>query len=199
MSRAAFRLIATIALLFAPGVAFAHPGHGADGSLLAGFLHPFTGIDHLLAMTAVGLLAFHLGGRALWAVPATFVAVMALGGILGAAGTSLPFVETGIALSVTVFGILIFSGISFSVLAAMILVGGFALFHGHAHGAEMPAGGTLLVYGVGFVTATALLHGLGIALGFATRPIGQAPQRRVMQACGAAIALVGAGLTLGLI
>jgi len=199
MSRAAFRLIVTGALVVAPGVAFAHPGHGADGGLLAGFLHPFSGIDHLLAMTAVGLLAAHLGGRALWAVPAAFVALMTLGGILGAAGVSLPFVETAVALSVAVFGLLILSGMSPPVLAVMSLVGAFALFHGHAHGAEMPIGGSLPVYGIGFVTATALLHGFGITLGLATRAIGEAKRRRVMQACGAAIGLVGTGLVFGLV
>ena len=97
MPRTTFRLLVTIALLLAPSVAFAHPGHGEAGSLLAGFLHPLSGLDHLLAMTAVGLFAAHLGGRPLWAVPATFVAVMALGGVSGAAGISLPFVETAIA------------------------------------------------------------------------------------------------------
>lgn len=197
MSRTAFRLIATVALTLAPGVAFAHPGHGADSSLLAGFWHPFSGIDHLLAMTAVGLLASQLGGRALWAVPTTFVAVMAFGGVLGADGVALPFVETAIALSVAVFGILILSGISLPVLAAMVLVGGFALFHGYAHGAEMPSGGALMAYGFGFVTATALLHSLGITLGLAISRINQ--PHRVVQACGAAIAIVGIGLTFGLV
>ena len=138
MPRTAFRLLVTIALLLAPSVAFAHPGHGEAGSLLAGFLHPLSGLDHLLAMTAVGLFAAHLGGRALWAVPATFVAVMALGGVSGAAGISLPFVETAIALSVVIFGLMIFSGMAPPVLAAMALVGIFAIFHGHAHGTEMP-------------------------------------------------------------
>ena len=137
MSRTAFRLLMTVALLLAPSVAFAHPGHGEGGSLLAGFIHPFSGIDHLLAMTAVGLFAAHLGGRALWAVPATFVAMMALGGVFGAAGVSLPFAETAIALSVLVFGFVIFSGMTPPVLTAMALVGTFAAFHGHAHGAEI--------------------------------------------------------------
>jgi urease accessory protein len=187
-----------VALLLAPSVAFAHPGHGEGGSLLAGFIHPFSGIDHLLAMTAVGLFAANLGGRALWAVPATFVAMMALGGVFGAAGVSLPFAETAIALSVLVFGFVIFSGMTPPVLAAMALVGIFAIFHGHAHGTEMPVGGSGVVYGIGFMVATTLLHGFGITLGLAIRWFDDVPRRRAMQACGVAIALIGAGLTIGL-
>jgi urease accessory protein len=199
MSRTAFRLLMTVVLLLAPSVAFAHPGHGEGGSLLAGFIHPFSGIDHLLAMTAVGLFAANLGGRALWAVPATFVAMMALGGVFGAAGVSLPFAETAIALSVLVFGFVIFSGMTPPVLAAMALVGIFAIFHGHAHGTEMPVGGSGVVYGIGFMVATTLLHGFGITLGLAIRWFDDVPRRRAMQACGVAIALIGAGLTIGLV
>ena len=199
MSPTAFRLIVTFALILAPGAAFAHPGHGEASGLLAGFIHPFGGIDHLLAMTAVGLFAAQLGGRALWAVPATFVTVMALGGMFGAAGMSLPFTETAIALSVLVFGCVILSGMAPPVLAAMALVGVFAIFHGYAHGAEMPVNGSGILYGGGFMVATALLHGFGITLGLATRWFDEAPQRRVMQACGAAIGLVGAGLVIGLV
>ena len=199
MSRTAFRLLMTVALLLAPSVAFAHPGHGEGGSLLAGFIHPFSGIDHLLAMTAVGLFAANLGGRALWAVPATFVAMMALGGVFGAAGVSLPFAETAIALSVLVFGFVIFSGMTPPVLAAMALVGIFAIFHGHAHGTEMPVGGSGVVYGIGFMVATTLMHGFGITLGLAIRWFDDVPRRRAMQACGVAIALIGAGLTIGLV
>ena len=198
MSRTAFRLLLAISLLLAPGVALAHPGHGGDSSLLGGFIHPFGGIDHLLAMTAVGLFAAHLSGRALWAVPATFVAVMALGGVFGAAGVSLPFTETAIALSVLVFGLVIFSGITPPVLAAMGLVGIFAAFHGHAHGAEMPAGVSGAVYGIGFAAATALLHGFGIAIGLAIGRFDEAPRRLAMQTCGVAIGLIGAGLTISL-
>jgi urease accessory protein len=199
MPRTAFRLLVAIALLFAPGVAFAHPGHSEGGSLLSGFIHPFGGIDHLLAMTAVGLLAAHLGGRALWAVPATFVAVMALGGVFGAAGVSLPFTETAIALSVLVFGLVIFSGITPPALTAMALVGFFAAFHGHAHSAEMPIGVSGAVYGIGFMIATALLHGLGITFGLAIGRFDEAPRRLAMQTCGVAMALIGAGLTISLV
>lgn len=193
-----FRLFVTIALVFAPSIAFAHPGHG-EHSLLSGFLHPFSGIDHLLAMTAVGLIAAQLGGRALWAVPTTFVAVMALGGMFGAAGLSLPFTETAIALSVLVFGLVILSGVTPPALAAMALVGVFAIFHGYAHGVEMPVNGSGMLYGGGFVVATALLHGFGITLGLAVRRFDEAPRRRVMQTCGIAIGLVGTGLVIGLV
>lgn len=199
MRQSTFRLIATVAWLLAPGVAFAHPGHGEVASLLAGLTHPFNGIDHLLAMTAVGLLAAHVGGRALWTVPATFVAVMALGGLFGVAGLSLPLVETAVALSVLVFGIMILSAMAPPVVAAIGLVGFFAIFHGYAHGSEMPVGSTGIVYGAGFMIATALLHGLGIALGLSLRRFNEAPRRRAMQACGAVIGLIGAALTIGLV
>lgn len=199
MSRTAFRLFLAITVLLVPSIALAHPGHGGESSLLGGFIHPFGGIDHLLAMTAVGLFAAHLGGRALWAVPATFVAVMALGGVFGAVGVSLPFTEAAIALSVLVFGFVIFSGMTPPVLAAMALVGIFAAFHGHAHGAEMPVGASGAVYGIGFMAATALVHGFGIALGFAIGRFDEAQRRLAMQTCGAAIALIGAGLTISLV
>jgi urease accessory protein len=198
MSRTAFRLLLAITVLLAPSVALAHPGHGGDGNLVGGFIHPFGGIDHVLAMTAVGLFAAHLGGRALWAVPATFVAVMALGGVFGAAGVSQPFTETAIALSVLVFGIVIFSGMTPPVLTAMALVGIFAAFHGHVHGTEMPVGASGAVYGIGFMAATALLHGLGITLGLAIGRFDEAPRRLVMQTCGVAIGLIGAALTVSL-
>jgi urease accessory protein len=199
MSRKAFRLLVTAALLLAPSIAFAHPGHGAESSLLAGFIHPFGGIDHLLAMIAVGLFAAHLGGRAFWAVPASFVAVMALGGILGAAVVSLPFVETAIALSVLVFGIVIFTEMAPPVLAAMALVGIFAAFHGYAHGSEMPVNASAIDFGIGFMAATALLHGFGITLGLAIGRFDEMPRRRAIQACGVAIGLIGVGLTVGLV
>jgi len=198
MSRVIFRVVVTLALLLASSVAFAHPGHG-ESSLLAGFIHPFGGIDHLLAMTAVGLFASHLGGRALLAVPATFAAVMAVGGIFGAAGMSLPAAETAIAVSFLVFGFVIYSGIAPPILAATALVGIFAIFHGYAHGREMPIGSFGVLYGVGFMAATVLLHGFGIMLGLAISRLDELTRRRAMQACGATIALVGTGLTVGLV
>jgi urease accessory protein len=161
--------------------------------------HPWSGIDHVLAMTAVGLLAARLGGRALWAVPAAFLGLMALGGIVTAAGLSLPFAEVAIALSVAVFGFTIASRIAPPVLAAMALVGVFALFHGHVHVGEMPANASALAYGTGFLASTALLHGLGIGIGLVIGNADAALQRRAVRISGFAIGLVGTGLVLGVI
>jgi urease accessory protein len=199
MRRATFRTAVTAALLLAPSCAFAHPGHGDSVSFLAGLSHPFGGVDHLLAMTAVGLLAAHLGGRALLGLPATFVAVMALGGIAGATGMPLPFAETAMALSVLVFGFMLYARLAPPVLAAMALVGVFAVFHGYAHGSEMPVEASGALYGLGFMVASASLHGLGIALGLALGRFDEVPRCRAVRACGAAIAVIGLGLTLALV
>jgi urease accessory protein len=134
---------------------------------LAGFLHPLSGIDHVTAMVAVGLFAAQLGGRALWAVPLTFVSVMTLGAVAGMTGVALPFVEVGIVTSVVVLGLAVALRIGVSTLVAVSLVGFFAVFHGHAHGAEMAPSRSGLPYAAGFICATALLHALGIALGCA--------------------------------
>jgi urease accessory protein len=163
MDRTALR-IAAASLAFAPAVAFAHPGH-EGASLASGFLHPLGGVDHIIAMVAVGLLAARLGGRAVWLVPASFVATMAVAGLAGMMGTGLPYVETGIALSVVVLAAVAILGTAMPVAVAMGLVAFFAVFHGYAHGAEMPETMSGLAYGAGFVAATALLHVVGIALG----------------------------------
>lgn len=169
----------------------AHTGAGATSGPLHGFLHPFSGVDHLLAMFSVGLFASLLKGRALWLVPLSFVAMMAVGGALGAMNFGLPFVETGIALSLVVIGGLVALGKGLPVAAAMATVGVFAIFHGHAHGSEMPATVSGLGYGIGFVAATALLHAAGIGSGYAaTRLAGG----RALRAGGAAVA--GAGLLI---
>lgn len=169
------------------GSALAHTGHGDTSGFLHGFAHPLGGFDHVLAMVAVGLYAAMLGGRALWLVPATFVSVMALGGTLGVAGYPIPYAEIGIALSVIVLGLAIAFRISVPTLAAMALVGLFAIFHGHAHGAEMPQDLSGYEYAAGFLLATALLHWAGITLGFAAG-------RRAAQAAGGAMALAGVAL-----
>jgi urease accessory protein len=147
-----------------PTAAFAHPGHDAHG-LVQGFAHPFGGFDHLVAMIAVGLYAWQLGGRALWLVPATFVAVMAATGALGIAGVPLPGVEIGIAASVIVLGAIVTLRVKMPVAIAAALVGVFAVFHGHAHGTEMPLDASGVAFAAGFLAATALLHVAGIALG----------------------------------
>ncbi len=145
-------------------------------------------------MVAVGLFAAHLGGRALWAVPAAFVALMAAGGALGMNGVSVPYVETGIALSVVVFGLALASGLALPVGLAMGLVGFFAIFHGHAHGAEMPANASGATYAAGFLIATALLHGAGIALGMGAARLAS---QRAVRIGGAAMAAAGVGLLTG--
>lgn len=155
-------------LLVLPALAQAHPGH--DGHDLTwdfsgGFAHPLSGWDHLLAMVAVGLWAAQLGGRARWLVPAAFVSVMTLGAVIGHAGVMFPGIEQGIAASVFVLGLLIAAAVRLPVSAGMALVGVFAIFHGIAHGAEMPATAGGLSYGAGFIAATALLHAAGVGLG----------------------------------
>lgn len=148
--------------LLVPAVAFAHPGHEALG-FAAGVAHPLSGLDHVLAMALVGVFAWQLGGRALWLVPATFVAMMVAGGALGAMGIGLPLVEIGIAASVVALGAAVALRLRLPTAVAMIAVGLFAVFHGHAHGTEMPETAAGLAYGAGFVLSTVLLHLAGIA------------------------------------
>ena len=158
-------LIAALALL--PTAALARPGIGHPHGFVHGFAHPLGGLDHVLAMVAVGLFAWQLGGRALWLVPATFVLVMALGGALGIAGVAVPGVEIGIVASVIVLGAIVALRVKTPLAIATGLVALFAIFHGHAHGTEMPLDASGAVYAAGFLLATALLHAAGIALGFA--------------------------------
>ncbi len=180
--------LALAAVTLMPGLALAHTG--ADGhthGFMAGFLHPMGGLDHVLAMVLVGLLAWQIGQRALWLVPAAFVAVMAAGGALGMAGIALPALEFGIALSVVVLGAMVAFGVRAPVAVAMGLAGLFAVFHGQAHGAEMPASASALGYAAGFMMATALLHVAGVATGFGMGRI-SAPAVRM---AGAAASVAG--------
>jgi urease accessory protein len=184
------RIAATAAALIAlTGAAAAHTGDASG--FTHGFVHPVGGLDHVLAMAAVGLYAALLGGRALWQVPASFVGVMAIGGALGMAGITVPLAEIGIALSVVVLGLAVALRVSLPTLGAMPLVGFFAIFHGHAHGAEMPQDASGYAYAAGFMLATALLHGAGIALGLAFGRMGQLAGHRIVQAGGGAMALAG--------
>jgi urease accessory protein len=195
MNSCVTRIAAAAAILIAmTGAAAAHPGHGDAGGLAHGFLHPLGGLDHVLAMVAVGLYAALLGGRALWLVPATFVAVMALGGATGVAGYALPYTELGVALSVVALGLAVALRVSLPTLAAMALAGVFAVFHGHAHGAEMPQDLSGYAYAAGFLAATALLHGAGIALGLGMGRLSGLDGRRATQAAGGAVALAGLAL-----
>jgi urease accessory protein len=201
MNRIALRLAAASLVLAVsvglPTIASAHPGHEATPGFIHGFLHPLGGLDHILAMVAVGLFAARLGGRALWLVPASFVVAMAVAGVAGMTGFALPYVEAGIALSILVLGAAIALDWAMPVAAAMGLVAFFAVFHGHAHGAEMPQTMSGLAYGMGFGAATAALHALGIGLGLFIGRSGEVASRRILQIGGGAAALAGAALLAG--
>ena len=148
-----------------PSLAYAHVGTGETGGFLHGLTHPVSGLDHICAMLAVGLWAAQTGGRSIWAVPLTFVSVMALGGMLPLLGIGLPFVEQGIALSVLLLGVLIAASVRLPLWLSGSMVGLFALWHGHAHGTEMPALASGIEYVLGFMLATVLLHVVGISFG----------------------------------
>ncbi len=191
------RFILALALALLPTAALAHTGHGDTAGLVHGFMHPIGGIDHVLAMVAVGVFAFVLGGRALWLVPLAFVGMMAVGFLLGIAGTEVPFVELGIALSSVVIGGVAALGRPMHVAAAMGLVGVFAIFHGHAHGAEMPTGSAGLMYAAGFLAATALLHLAGILAALGTAKLVGKYGKPAAQVAGGVFALGGIGVLAG--
>lgn len=187
------RRILPAALLLAPTAALAHTGIGAHGAPFAsGLAHPFLGADHLLAMVAVGLLAAMTGGRARWAYPATFVAAMVAGGVLGFGGAALPVIEPAILASIIVLG----AAIAFALRPPLALASGvialFGLAHGYAHGIEGPALGGL-PYVLGFVLSTATLHAVGLGLGFATARV---RQPAVARALGGLACVAGAALAL---
>jgi len=185
-------------LLFA-GTTYAHSGTGVAGGLVSGFFHPFLGLDHLVAMVAVGLWGAQLEKPAIWLLPMTFPLVMALGGLLGIAGVAMPYFEIGIAFSALVLGLLIALKIKPPLGIAALVVGFFAVFHGYAHGTEVPAAANPLAYGVGFVVATGLLHLAGIVLGILTYwPTGA----NAVRAVGGVIAALGvyfSALSVGMI
>ncbi len=176
-------------------VAQAHTGAAPGGGFVAGLTHPFFGADHLLAMVAVGLWAALLGGRATWLVPATFVGVMAAGGLLAVMAVGMPAVEIIILASVVALGCLVAARIKASLMIAMAVVGAFALFHGHAHGTEMPAGASGLLYSAGFILATAALHALGISFALLT---GRIRDGLAIRAAGGAVAAAGVLLLAGI-
>jgi urease accessory protein len=198
MRRAVLKTLSTV-LVLAPTIALAHTGHGDTSGLMHGFTHPITGVDHVLAMVAVGVLAAQLGGRALWLVPLGFVGVMAVAGAFGMAGIQLPAAEVGIALSVFVLGLAVAFRLSPPELAAMALVGFFAVFHGHVHGAEMPAAASGVAYAAGFVGATAMLHAVGVGVGLLVGWEAGALSRRLLQAGGGAMALFGFAVLAGIL
>src|ERR1051325_4357451 len=186
------RTLLAAALVLVPSLALAHPGlPGHTHDVTTGFLHPLGGIDHILAMVTVGLFAAQLGGRALWLVPASFVAAMAAAGLGGMSGVSMPMVETGIAASIIVLGGAIALRISMPLAAAPALVGFFAIFHGYAHGLETPDTASGLLYGLGFVAATALLHAVGIGVGLAVGRLDGAFGRNLVRVAGSLAAIAG--------
>lgn len=167
MGKRAIRSVVLAVLLgLIPGVAYAHDGSNVPfGGFLSGLVHPVLGFDHLLAMLSVGILSAQIGGRAIWTVPATFVSVMALGGALGLIDIGLTSTELGIAASLVLLGLIIAAERKLHVLLAMAGVGFFAIFHGYAHGAEMPTTAEPVLYAAGFLTGTALIHIAGLLIG----------------------------------
>ena len=168
-SRTRARDLLLVVGLLAALPAWAHEQAGPAAGFLAGMLHPVSGLDHVLAMVAVGLWGAQLGSPALWLLPVTFPLVMACGGFLGLLGVPLPGVEIGIALSAILLGAVVATQARPPLWLAAVAVGFFAIFHGHAHGTELPAGQSGLLYSIGFVIVTGALHATGIAIGLIHR------------------------------
>jgi urease accessory protein len=187
-------VLATLLILATSIPALAHTGEGTGG-FLAGLSHPVFGPDHVVAMVAVGLWGAFLGAPAIWLLPIVFPLVMALGGVLGIVGVPLPAVETGIASSAIVLGLMVAMAARPPLWAAAVLVGAFAIFHGYAHGKELPDGANAVAFSAGFVIATGFLHLTGIAFGLLARwPAG----RLAVRGAGGVIALVGVAYLSGL-
>ena len=191
------RALLTLSLIALPTAALAHTGVGHASGFMHGFMHPVGGLDHVLAMVAVGVFAFVLGGRALWLVPLSFVAMMVAGFGLGIAQVDMPFVELGIALSSVVIGGLAAYGRSMPTVVAAGLVGLFAIFHGHAPGAEMPVDASGLEYAAGFIVATALLHLAGIGAAMGVSRLAGRHGKALAQVAGGLFALGGLGVLAG--
>lgn len=173
----------------------AHTGEGINTGFASGFWHPILGWDHVVAMVAVGLWGAFLGAPAIWVLPVVFPLVMALGGALGVIGVPIPAVETGIALSGVILGLLIAFAVKAPIWVAAVIVGIFAIFHGHAHGTELPEAFSPYGYAIGFVVGTGLLHMVGIAFGVLTR---SEAGRWAVRGAGGVIALIGAAFLFGL-
>lgn len=173
---------------FVPETALAHVGGGALGGFQSGFTHPIIGLDHLLAMLAVGIWGAQMGGRNVWTLPVTFPLIMAAGGILGMSGVVLPNVELGIALSVFVLGLAIGCAWKAPEWAALLLIAVFAVFHGYAHGVELPHAVDPGSYSIGFVVATGVIHIVGIGIGFV---LGGLWRGQLSRSLGGAIAATG--------
>jgi len=181
-------LAATAVAVLAASPAFAHTGEGLAGGFASGFMHPILGPDHVIAMVAVGLWGAFLGMPAIWILPVVFPLVMAFGGVLGILGVPLPYVEPGIAMSAILLGLAVAAAFRPPLWVAAVMVGVFAIFHGYAHGAELPQAANPVAYSAGFVIATGMLHLCGIAFGLLAKwPAG----RVAVRAAGAAIAAGG--------
>lgn len=190
MRRIFWSLVIMLSLtgLTAAPSAFAHIESGQAVGFITGLEHPWSGLDHVLAMIAVGLWGAQLGNPALWILPVIFPMVMALGAMMGLLGIPLPGIEIGIAFSAILLGTMVLGEVRLKIRVAAILVGIFAIFHGHAHGTELPAGQSGLLYSIGFVMATGVLHGIGITMGLIHRwPAG----RLALRSAGAFIACMG--------
>lgn len=180
-------IVGLVALLWAQTAA-AHLQQGEANGFLTGFQHPITGLDHVLAMVAVGLWGAQLGAPAIWVLPVAFPLVMAMGGMLGLMGVPVPGIEFGIAASAILLGAAVMFEVRAPLFVTALLVGVFAIFHGYAHGAELPPGQSAMLYSMGFVIATGCLHALGIGIGAAHRwTWGQ----KLVRAAGAVVAAGG--------
>jgi len=192
----------SLLLIFLPSTAAAHTGTGNVGGLISGMRHPLSGLDHIVAMVAVGIWGAFIGGRAMWLLPVVFPVVMAFGGGLGVLAVQIPgietakVIETGIAVSAITLGAMVALAARPPLWVAAVIVGFFAIFHGYAHGAELPTAANALTYAVGFVVVTGLLHLSGIAVGLLVHwPWGKIAVR----AAGVVIAGIGAGFLFGLL
>lgn len=185
--------LATLSIIVSMSQATAHPGHPIANGFTEGLAHPVSGLDHLLAMVAVGLWAVQLGGKAKWVVPSVFVLLMTVGAVLGFEGIRLPFAEVGILASVLILGLLLLTASRWSLPVSAVLVGTFAICHGHAHGTELSTQFSGVSYGLGFVIATAALHFGGILLGNCAQ---RHAQMGLLRYAGAAVVLAGLWLTV---
>ena len=190
-----FLQLGAAALLLAAASAQAHSDQVTTGGLLAGYLHPLTGLDHLLAMVAVGIWGATLGRPLIWALPVTFPLLMVVGGMLGIAGVPMPYIETGIGLSVVVLGLAILAAWRAPVAIAMAIVAVFGVLHGHAHGTELPGSAAPAAYAAGFVISTGLLHLAGVAIG-ALRGLQGGPM--LLRVAGGLIAAIGVWILIGM-
>ncbi|WP_223421423.1 HupE/UreJ family protein [Tateyamaria pelophila] len=194
--RATITLLAiTLAFLGTAFPVLAHAGDGYGGGFITGFTHPILGWDHVAAMVAVGLLGAFLGAPSIWILPVVFPLVMALGAVVGILGIPVPAVETGIALSAVVLGLMIAFALKPPIWVSAAIVGAFAVFHGYAHGTELPATVNAFAYAVGFVIATGMLHLIGIAFGILVKwPAG----RVAVRGAGGLISLAGVAFLTGM-